>query len=114
MAETLKGVVKRLTGTGDVTLLEASGSVEYTILSITLCNQTTTDRTFSLWVNDADNQSGIGANTDIYLYKDQSLPAKATFEHTSKLILSSGANDIVADLDASGTVDVIVSYLEQT
>ena len=115
MADTLRGVVKRLAGTSDVTLVESTAqTTQYTIVSITFCNQTTTDRTFSLWINDADDQSGIGANTDIFIYKDQSLPAKATFEHTSKIILSSGDNDLVADLDASGTVDVVISYLEQT
>ena len=50
---------------------------------------------------------------DYYIYKAQALAANATFEHTSKFVLT--ATDVLSGRTAdSADVDVVISYLDQT
>tara|TARA_R110000824_G_C15215318_1_gene677065 strand:+ start:392 stop:715 length:324 start_codon:yes stop_codon:yes gene_type:complete len=107
MADTLK----RYTTTGVTnsanTLYTAGSGVTATMLSISLCNiHATTDVLFDLKVMD-------GGSTEYYLYRDQSLPAQATFIHNGKLTLKA-TDTLVALTNVGATVDVYISVLEQT
>ena len=93
----------------DTNYEETVGSGEtWTVIAITICNtEDDDDATFDLYVD----TNGSGA--DAYIYKNQSLPADATFEHTSKIILTTGQKlGFVAS--ANQDIDVFISYLEQT
>ena len=108
MADTLK----RYTTTGVTnsanTIYTAGSGVTATMLSITLCNiHATIDTLFDLKLMH-------GGSTEFYLYRDQSLPAQATFVHNGKLTLKA-TDTLVALMDtASSTIDVYISVLEQT
>ena len=80
----------------------------WTVIAITICNtESADDATFDLYVD----TNGSGA--DAFIYKTQALPSLATFEHTSKIILTTGQKlGFVAT--ASQDIDVFISYLEQT
>lgn len=113
MADTLKVAYATVTGTSGVgdsedQILLADGST-VTVLSVTLCNtETADDADFDLYIRD-DNGSSI-----YYIYKSQSLPSLATFEHTAKFVLlDTDTLNCVLSAD-SQDIDVIVSYLEQT
>ncbi len=106
MADTLKVTHTKITGSGEVVLLNGVNTVDYTIISIYFCNISGSDVTFDLYIDDG------GAGTDYYIYDDQSLPSKATFEHTGKIVI---ADEDHLCINASATgVDVVISYLEQT
>ena len=80
-----------------------------TILSVSITNVTTTDTTFSMYIRQNDG------STVFRVYQTQSLPAKSTFIHNSKLVLDN--DDTLNLIEAAGnaaTLDVVVSYLEQT
>ena len=54
-----------------------------------------------------------GGGSDTYIYFDQALAAKETFEHTSKFVIE--GTDMLGFITAnSANVDVVVSYLDQT
>ena len=112
MAETLQNKYIASNGTTAVKVLDGEGSdIVYTILSITICNtRSGDDETFDLYVKDVDS------GNDFYIYMTQSLPALATFEHTSKLIIKDDEElTFVLDDNTNGTdVDIIISYLKQT
>ena len=89
---------------------ETVGSGEtWTVIAITICNtESNDDATFDLFV-DTD-----GSGADAYIYKTQSLPSLATFEHTSKIVLTTGQKLGFIATDANQDIDVFISYLEQT
>ena len=87
-----------------------------TILSISICNVTTTDTSFSIYIRDGD---AAGAGNVYRIYQFQDLPAKSTFIHNSKLVLSN--TDTLNVIESGETIDtsttnfdVVVTYLEQT
>jgi len=89
------------------TALTVASSHTYTILSFSLCEQDgDADVVFKCYVGPTGGQA-------IYLYNDQSLPAKSTFVHNDKIVLE--ADDKIAwVIGSSGNnVDVIISYLDQ-
>ena len=113
MADTLKrSNSNRLTSTTEVTPYTAGSGVTATILSISLCNiHASTDVLFELKIWDGAVDSDA---TEKYLYRDQSLPANATFIHNSKVTLKA-ADSLVGALTASvDGVDTYISLLEQT
>ena len=79
----------------------------FTVLSFTINERAGNAETFSTYVDTSNNNSG----TDLYIYTDQDLPAKGTFEHTSKIILTAGQR--LGVLSSAGDMDVFVSYLDQ-
>lgn len=88
-------------------LLTVASGHTYTVLSMTLCETAAAAETFDLYVRD-----DAGAN-DYYLYKAQALAANATFEHTSKFVLTAG--DVLSGVTGNAAdVDVVISYLDQT
>ena len=91
----------------EVDLLTVTADHTYTILNISICETGGTDETFDLYIRD-----DAGAN-DYEIYSDQALAANATFEHTTRIVLE--ATDVLSGQTASGaSVDVIISYLDQT
>ena len=78
----------------------------YTILSITICETAGAAETFDLYVDDDDG------GTDHYIYKDQAIGAKETFEHTGRIVLE--GTDMLGMIASAGDLDVVVSYLDQT
>ena len=87
-------------------LLTAGGGTTRTVLSVTICETGNAAETFDLLDDD-------GGGYDTYIYYNQALGAKETFEHTSKFVME--AADHLSILTASSSnIDVIVSYLDQT
>ena len=88
-------------------LIDGASGHTYTVLSITICETQGAAETFDLYVDDDDG------GTDHYIYKDQAIGAKETFEHTGRIVLE--ATDELGFLTgSSANVDVTVSYLDQT
>ena len=79
----------------------------YTILSITLCEESAAAELFDIYV---DNDGG---GTDFYIYKAQPLGANQTFEHTGRIVIVD-EDHLCAVTAGTANVDVVVSYLDQT
>ena len=106
-SEVLKVALKPACSNTETKLIDGTAGHTYTILSIMICETGNAAETFKLYIDDGDG------GTDHYIYFDQALAAKATFEHTSKFVLEE--NDMLGFITAdSADVDVVVSYLDQT
>ena len=106
-SEVLSVALKSALSNAEADLLTVASGHTYTVLSVLICETAAAAETFDLYVRD-----DAGAN-DYYIYKVQPLAASATFEHTSKFVLTAG--DVLAGRTAdSADVDVIISYLDQT
>ena len=104
-------VLKLATFRGDAAsvqdLLTVASGHTYTVLSLTICETGGAAETFQLLIDDG------GGGADTYIYFDQALAAKETFEHTSKFVME--ASDHLSIMTASASnIDVCVSYLDQT
>ena len=104
-------VLKLATFRGDASsvqaLLTVASGHTYTVLSVTMCETGNAAETFKLLIDDG------GGGADTYIYFDQALAAKATFEHTSKFVME--ATDHLSIITGSSSdIDVCVSYLDQT
>ena len=110
MADTLKVLAVNHThnsGNGYTTAITGGSVTAATVLSISVCNtHATTDHTFSLIFKDE-------GSTSVQIYKDQSVPAKATFIHNDKIIMDA-ADTLQFTGDAGDDLDIVISYLEQT
>ena len=106
-SELLKVALKPTCSNTETKLIDGIAGHTYTILSILICETNNAAETFKLYIDDGDG------GTDHYIYFDQPLGAKATFEHTSKFVLE--GTDMLGFITAdSADVDVVVSYLDQT
>ena len=106
-SEVLKVAIKNACSNTEVKLIDGASGHTYTVLSITICETAGAAETFDLYVDDGD------AGTDHYIYKDQAIGAKETFEHTGKFVME--AADHLSIITASTSdIDVCVSYLLQT
>ena len=103
-------VLKIATFRGDASsvqaLLTAGGGTTCTVLSVTICETGNAAETFDLLVDD-------GGGYDTYIYYNQALGAKETFEHTGRIVLEAASHLSIQTADTSN-IDVVVSYLEQT
>jgi hypothetical protein len=104
-------VLKLATFRGDASsvqaLLTVTAGHTYTVLSVTICETGNAAEIFDLLIDDG------GGGSDTYIYYNQALGAKETFEHTSKFVME--AADHLSILTASSSnIDVCVSYLDQT
>jgi len=105
-SELLKvGLTSQVTDAERILINGVSGHT-YTVLSIMICETAGNAETFDLYVDDD------GGGTDYYIYKDQAIAAKATFEHTSKIVIE--GTDHLSILASAGDLDVVISYLDQT
>ena len=104
-------VLKLATFRGDAAsvqaLLTVAAGHTYTVLSVTICETADAAETFQLLIDDG------GGGSDTFIYFDQALAAKATFEHTSKFVMEASDHLSIQTASASN-IDVCVSYLDQT
>jgi len=104
-------VLKLATFRGDAAsvqaLLTVAAGHTYTVLSITIAETGNVAETFQLLIDDG------GGGSDTFIYFDQALAAKATFEHTSKFVMEASDHLSIQTASASN-IDVCVSYLDQT
>ena len=88
-------------------LLTVGSGKTCTVLSVTICETGNAAETFQLLIDDG------GGGADTYIYFDQALAAKATFEHTTKFVMEAADHLSIITANTSN-IDVCVSYLEQT
>ena len=112
MADTLKNWMYNVvynSNNGRIMTITSGSITASTIISFSVCNtHATNDHNFTVIVK--ENNSA-----EYYLYKSQSIPAKATFVHNDKLVLN--GTDVIEwhlDENSADTLGVVVSYLEQT
>tara|TARA_R110000824_G_scaffold373105_1_gene563352 strand:- start:591 stop:923 length:333 start_codon:yes stop_codon:yes gene_type:complete len=110
MGDLLKSTYTNIANSVTDTVICTGASVTSTVISLLVCNiEASTDATFTLTVVDNSN-----SNTVSIIYEDQSLPAKATFEHTSKITLMP-SDTLKLQLGVSDqSANIVCSYLEQT
>ena len=103
-------VLKLATFRGDAVsvqqLLLVGAGTTVTVLSVTICETAGNAETFNLLIDD-------GGGYDTYIYYNQALGAKETFEHTGRIVLEAADHLSIQTADTSD-IDVVVSYLEQT
>ena len=104
-------VLKLATFRGDASsvqaLLTVAGGHTCTVLSVTICETGNAAETFKLLIDVG------GGGSDTYIYFDQALGAKETFEHTGKFVMEAADHLSIITGDSSN-IDVCVSYLDQT
>ena len=106
-SEVLSVALNAALSDSEADLLTVASGHTYTVLSILICETGAAAETFDLYVR--DNAGG----SDYYIYKAQAIASNATFEHTSKFVLT--ATDVLSGRTAdSADLDVIISYLDQT
>ena len=105
-SELLKVALKPTCSNSETKLIDGASGHTYVVLSITICETGNAAETFKLYVDDDDG------GTDHYIYKDQAIRAKETFEHTGRIVLE--GTDMLGMIASSGDLDVVVSYLDQT
>jgi len=88
-------------------LLTVTAGHTYTVLSVTICETGGADETFNLLIDDG------GGGDDTYIYFEQALGSKETFEHTGRFIMNA-ADHLSIITASSSNIDVCVSYLDQT
>ena len=105
-------VLKRVTTTGDhdsaQTILTVTANHIYTILNISICNNSGSDaETFYLYMTDADN-----SNRTIYLTRNTALSADATFVWNDKFVLRP-ADTLRLTTAGASDLNILVSYIDQ-
>ena len=108
MAETLQESNLRVTDSTGGIIVQGATSKRMTVISISVCETAGNAETFSIWRTDLDGSSNV-----IYIYFEQSLPAKATFIHSDKIVLGATSELWLASPSGSADIDVVTSYLEQ-
>ena len=112
MADTL--VSKFLTiGSTSATEIIDAGNWVTTILSITICDNSTNGNTFDLYIDPSGTDADDAGGVDTYLYENQTLPGSSTFEHTAKIILHEN-DKVYLKLASTNQVCTSVSSLKQT
>ena len=106
-SELLKLATFRGDASGVQALLTVGSGKTCTVLSVTICETGNAAETFKLLIDDG------GGGADTYIYFDQALAAKATFEHTTKFVMEAADHLSIITASASN-IDVCVSYLDQT
>ena len=107
MASEILSVTHSVVSNSEIVLINGVNGHTYTILSITFCETAGAAETFDLFIDDG------GGGTDYEIYSDQSLGANETFEHNSRLVIVD-EDHLVAKCASAASVDVVVSYLDQT
>ena len=107
MASEVLSVAHSVVTDSEVVLINGVDGHTYTVLSITLCETAGVAETFDLFIQDD------GGATDYEIYSDQALAANETFEHTGRIVLTN-EDHLTAKCGSAASVDVVVSYLDQT
>ena len=112
MADTLVSKFLTIWSTTATEIIDA-GNWTTTILSITICDNSTNGNTFDLYIDPSGSDADDAGGTNTYIYKAQTLAGASTFEHTSKIVLH--ANDkLYIDMTSTNQVCTSVSSLKQT
>jgi len=108
MADTLKRYLAVINASSGETTVSppVSTTTTKTVLSISMCNSSTTDITFRLYLYDS--------SIYVEFLRLQSLPAKSTFIFNSKLIMESGEYLSFWHSAQVDSLHVVTSYLDQT
>ena len=93
-------------GTGAV-VMDGVGSDSQTVLSVSICEIAAAAELFDLWVG------ASGGGSPFYIYKNQAIPANATFLHNEKIVIDDTDELWCSVASGTGSLDVIVSYLQQ-
>jgi len=107
MASEVLSVAHSVVSNTEIVLINGVDGHTYTILSITFCETAGVAETFDLFIDDG------GGGTDYEIYSDQALGANETFEHTGRIVLTN-EDHLAAVCASAASVDVVVSYLDQT
>jgi len=107
MASEILSLTHSVVSNSEIVLINGVSGHTYTILSITFCETAGAAETFDLFIDDG------GGGTDYEIYSDQALGANETFEHNSRLVIVD-EDHLVAKCASAASVDVVVSYLDQT
>ena len=107
MASEVLSVTHSVVSNSEIVLINGVSGHTYTILSITFCETAGNAETFDLFIDDG------GGGTDYEIYSDQAIGANETFEHNSRLVIVD-EDHLVAKCASAASVDVVVSYLDQT
>ena len=107
MASEVLKVAHQVVTNSEMVLINGVAGHTYTVLSITFCETAGAAETFDLYIDDD------GGGTDYEIYSDQAIGANETFEHTGRIILE-GTDHLTAKTASAASVDVVVSYLDQT
>ncbi len=107
MASEILSVSHSVVSNSEIVLINGVSGHTYTVLSITFCETAAAAETFDLFIDDG------GGGTDYEIYSDQALGANETFEHNSRLVIVD-EDHLVAKCASAASVDVVVSYLDQT
>ena len=92
--------------TGAVVMDGVAGDSQ-TVISISICEIAAAAELFDLWVG------ASGGGSPFYIYKNQPLPANATFIHNDKIVVDDTDELWCKVSVGTGNLDVIVSYLQQ-
>jgi len=107
MASEVLKVAHQVVTNSEMVLINGASGHTYTVLSITFCETAGVAETFDLFIQDD------GGADDYEIYSDQALGANETFEHTGRIIIE-GTDHLTAKTASAASVDVVVSYLDQT
>jgi len=107
MADRLLAKTTNITNTTGAVVMDGVSGDSQTVISVSICEIAAAAELFDLWV------SVSGGGTPFYIYKNQSIPANATFVHNDKIVIDD-TNELWCKVSTgSGSLDVVVSYLQQ-
>jgi len=107
MADRLLAKTTNITNTTGAVVMDGVGSDSQTVISVSICEIAAAAELFDLWV------SVSGGGTPFYIYKNQSIPANATFVHNDKIVIDDTDELWCKVSTGTGSLDVVVSYLQQ-
>ena len=107
MADRLLAKTTNITNTTGAVVMDGVSGDSQTVLSVSICEIAGAAELFDLWV------SVSGGGTPFYIYKNQSIPANATFIHNDKIVIDD-TNELWCKVSTgTGSLDVVVAYLQQ-
>ena len=108
MADRLLAKTTNITNTTGAVVMDGVAGDSQTVISVSICEIADAAELFDLWVGDHAD----GANPK-YIYKNQSIPANATFIHNDKIVIDDTDELWCKVSTGTGSLDVVVSYLQQ-
>jgi hypothetical protein len=107
MADRLLARRINVTDTGGEFVMDGVSGDSQTVISVSICEIAAAAEVFNLWVSVA------GGGTPFYIYKNQDIAANATFIHNDKIVIDDTDELWCSVASGTGSLDVIVSYLQQ-
>lgn len=104
--EVLKRAFHKGVTNSEITLITGVANHNYTILSLICCERAGASEAINFYVDTA------ASGNDLYLLDSQPLGAYQTFVFNDRFVLT-GTDKLHINLDSAGTVDVILSYIDQ-